>query len=563
MTENEATNNKDVELISIRLKNSGTEKVASFNNFKLYNDGTLASDEVSIDGEYITFSFTNGLIIKDGLSKSFTVKADVVEGRDAQNINLEFKEAYDLKAIETTTGIGAAVDVASKIVLSVYTIKAGKFNLNADTTNPVASNLSLEQTEVPALIAKISLDQAVTVVDGIKVFLDNTKTVIGGAATTAAYKTEIDNDFKAVKLYVNGKLIDTVDTVSYTDGATPNTIEANEFYYQFDNSFDLKSGDLIAVKFDVKTASTATTTDAMALNLIAGTSFGATASTVEYADGNTLAIADRVGTVNGNTMTIKAATLTIADNSGYGASTKITVGTNGAKIAKFIVNAGSSSAAVVKRLKLSIDTAAADILEYQEYTSLTLKVDGVEVGSMVNATQDSAAANGKFYVTFDGLNIAIAKSAQKTFEVYGNMSQSAAAGLVVATVLGSALGSTVNDQSSNPITFADKAMANYTVTAAGSMSVAKDGTSPATKILLANANNQTVAKFKFQATDEAIDITDLYVANDYTANGTAQINNIAVTIANAAAAQTDTVTINGTAISFTSDATPTVAEVVG
>lgn len=549
-------------MISIRLKNVGTEKLASLSNLKLYNDGDLVSDEVSVDGEFVTFSFTNGLTIKDGMSKIFTIKGDLKEGRDANTIKFSLYASYDLKALESTTGIGVAIDAASMISLSTYTIKGGKFNVNSDTTNPVASNVSFEQTNILALSAKMSLDQAVTVNDGVKIYLDNTKTNIAGAATTVAYKTAIDNNFKAVKLYVNGKLVDTVDTVSYTDGAAPTTIEANEFYYQFENSFDLKAGDVVTVKFDVRTASTATANNALALNLIAATSFGTNDVNVQYADGNNVKVTDRVGTVNGNAMTIKAASLTLSDNSGYGASTKVTVGTNDAKLAKFIINAGSSSSATVKRLKLNIDTAATDTLEYQEYTSLSLYVDGAPVGTMVNATQDTTAGAGKFYVTFEGLDIAIAKSSQKTFEVRGKVSNNAAAGAITVSVLGSANGSTINDQNSNAITFADKAMASFAISAAGSMTVAKDGTSPATKILLANTTEQTVGKYKFQATDESIDITDLYIANNYTVTpNVAQVNTLTISIANPAAVQTGTVTINGTPISYVSDASPTVAEV--
>lgn len=232
---------------------------------------------------------------------------------------------------------------------------------------------------------------------------------------------------------------------------------------------------------------------------------------MEYANGDVVNSADVAGSVNGNFFTIRAASLTIADNSGYGASTKIVAGTNDAKLAQFVVNAGSASSATVKRLRLRIQVGA-NANEHQKYTNLSLKVNGTQIGSTVNATNNG---NGDMFVTFDGLNEVIAQSAQKTFTLHGNVATNATVANIVVTVQGSANGSTVNDQTGNPVTFGNQAMATYQISGAGTISAAIDGASPSTKLLVAGSTKVEVARFRFQATDEVMEITDLYLANNY------------------------------------------------
>jgi len=507
LQEGGTTNNKDVLLQAITLRNVGTERASSFSNFALYNDGTLVSSSTSVNGEYITFTLTGGFEIKDGLSENFEVKGNVVEGQNARTFQLQLREVYHLKAYEKTTGIGVAV-VGANTPLSIYTINAGRVSLSTDTTNPVSANVTFEKQGQLALVAKASLEQNVTVTDKFKVFV-RANSVVAGAATSAAIATRLNDNYRNVRLYVNNQLVDTLDTVSNIVGNNDNTVDANEFYYEFDSVFGLKHGDLIKVTFDVRPSSTAQANDSIGF-VVSNTSF--MNGGLEYANGDVVAPADVAGSVNGNSFTIRAASLTIADNSGYGASTKIVAGTNDAKLAQFVINAGSASSATLKRLKVRIQVGAS-ATEHQRYTNLSLKVNGTQIGSTVNATNNG---NGDMMVTFDGLNEVIAQSAQKTFTLHGNVATNATVGNITVTTQGSANGSTVNAQTGNPVTFADQAMAIYQISGAGAIVASIDGASPSTKLLVAGSTKVEVARFKFQATDEVMEITDLYFANNYT-----------------------------------------------
>lgn len=261
LQEGGTTNNKDVQLQAITLRNVGTERASSFANFALYNDGTLVSSSTVVNGEFITFTLVPGFEIKDGLSKNFEVRGDVVEGQNTRTFQLQFREIYHLKAYEKTTGIGVAV-VGANTNLSTYTINAGRVSLSTDTTNPVAANVTFERQGQLALVAKASLEQDVTVTDKFRVFV-RPSSVVAGTANSAAIATRLNDNYRNIRLYVNNQLVDTLDTVSYTTVTNDGAVEAGEFYYEFDSVFGLKHGDLIKVTFDVRPSSTATANDSI------------------------------------------------------------------------------------------------------------------------------------------------------------------------------------------------------------------------------------------------------------------------------------------------------------
>lgn len=509
LSETEWASKKWVVLKSIRLKSTwGVDLEENLLNIALYENGTKVSTETVVDGDYVAFALDD-LVIADGKSKTFVIKADIDNWENGDTITFSVKDSFDIYALEEGTGIGATIDNTTDWVLADYTLNAGKVTLSQDTTTPSNEEYVKDTDDVLLFVAKVDTDQDISV-DTIKVFVH--------ADSTDLTKAQHEARYENVKLVVNDTTIDSTDTV--TDAGAANIGDGSD-YYEFDSSVTLKDNDLIKVYVDV--TSTAVTWNVLkfALNN-AGTSAGNSASLldVEYlSDGETVPQAKLSGTASSNKLTLvdSSAWVTIIRNDGYNAGEVFLAGEQWAVLMRWVINSANSSSLEINKMNFDLDVTTSS---YSNYTNFKLLIGGTQHGTSEDFAQVWATVDGT--LTIEDINYIIAKNKQVTFELVGNVDTSTVADNAVVTLDTS--DSLFYDDADNEVLIDnngngtwnevadDVSSPSLTINENAKLTIAVDGNTPDEAIVVADSTNVEVAKYKFTANDGDVAIKDLYYA---------------------------------------------------
>ena len=499
-----SSNNNDFVFRSIRLKETGTAGLADLDNIALYdNDGEVITDEYDVDGNYLTFPDVD-YDIEDGDTVRFTVRADIISGDDGQTIILKLNKNYELFVEE----IGFGGTVSGAATLHTYTFNAGKFSVVLDDSSPSNQEVAPDTQDVVGLIAKMNLDQDVTV-DGIKVYLDSGTTITGGQAGTDD-SAKIDAEVEDVKLYVNDSLVDSVDTITPNTGAGDNGAIADyEFYYDFSDSVTLSDDDLLKVTFDVKSG--ATSTDIYKFEIV-GANSNCSFSSPEYVDsGESVATTDKSGIATGRKVTISSATIAATRNDGYPANHKFIAGASDVKMFQFVMEAGVASAVKVQKLDFNIVGIAAGQDDY--ITNVRLMAGDEQLGDIDDFSNT--------YVRFESLNHTIPAGTSETLALYADIGSSMSADTSSNYIILDASDSLFYDKEDNTVTMASNATStDFDIATGGTLTVAADA-SPTSNVLTSGTDDNLVGSWTFSADDDAIEVTDLWFVNDPAATSTA------------------------------------------
>lgn len=501
------TATRDVEIKSIRFKNVGNAKMADVDNLELYADGSLVDlDEVVVDWDYVTFVFDNNFMIEDGKSNNFSIKWDILAGDNAAKYQFQLKNKFDLYALEEGTNMWASVDGAP-LPLKTYTLNAGKITLSVDNENNPSSEEYVKETDDVLLFAvKVDTDQDINV-DKVRVFIDD--------GTKDLTEANFESYFQNFALYRGNRLIDTTDNVVVNNVAATPVGDDGLDYLEFDMWWTLSDNDVLYVYVDVK--STAADNTALKLKVDNATTtsawYSSTLQDVEYiSNGDAVATAKFAGTATSNTMTVVPASngASIVRNDGYDASTTFLAGEQAAELMKFTVNAGNSSSLEIKRLNFDLDVTSS---LFSNYTNVKVLIDGDQEGN----TEDFAATTSPDgTVTVEDINYVIAKNGQVQVTLVSDIASSTAAEATTQIdVTLDVSDSLFYDVNWNEVTawLVDVASANFVVATSASLTVAKDGNSPDSAIVIAWTNQVEVAKYKFTSSNGDIKVKDLYFRN--------------------------------------------------
>lgn len=498
LTESQSNSKKDVILKSIRFRASGGVSVKeNLANVALYVDGKKVSKATEINGNYVTFKLDN-YVIADGKSKLFTIKADVLNGDDNDTLTFRIRDTFDIYATEQGTNAWANVKLNDAGSTATYTLNAGRVSISRDTTNPASDEYVKDTDDVLAMVAKIDTDQKVQI-DSMKVYLANGSNI--ASANTAA---ELNSQIENVRLYVNDRQVDSVDKITASDAT--NIVDGNSYYY-FKSSFEVKDNDKIKVYVKLQNTAKVWTRLKFRIDNV-GVNHGHSKSLgdVEYAsDGQLVVMSKLTGTATSNNITVvsSASGVGVARNDGLSSSDIILAGQQSAQLMRFVVNAGNSSSMKIRKLEFDFTFSG---LDYSKITNVRLvKNDGSQVGS----TEDVNSANK---VVVDNINVDIAKGAQEQFRLVADVDTSAPAGNIKAKLnTASAASTVIYDLNDNAITsIASVDGANLTVKQNAGLSVALDGDTPKSAIVVANTKDVDVAKYKFTATDGDVNIKKVY-----------------------------------------------------
>ncbi len=502
-----ATNNEDVLVKSIRWNQSGSAALTDLANVKVVFDGTSYDATPSSDGKYYVAMFGSGVKIEKGLSKEMYVKGDIAGG-SARTADFDLYRYADLQVQGLTYGynlLPSATEVAA----------------SADDGNFHSANPNFDAFEVFIGAGTLNAQNAPTVgAQNVAISLPNQP--LGGLiidtkgedVTVAA----MNFDLSAVKS-ANGRSLDTDDVTNITLVDDSGAVVAGPV--------DGVAGGNNAIRFTdtvtfhpgrkVYTLKGKLGTDFQSNDtLLASTTPGSDWTTVRGVVSGVSITPTPSSAITMSTMTVKAASLSLSltpETQANGSSTAQTVvaGTSNYKFADYVLDASGSGEDIrVNTMQLrntfSSSNTADDLTNCQIYDGATPLNTGSNIVNPSNS--DTSPANKTF--SFD-TSLIIPKGTVKILSVKCNLVSGANGSgqwqwgitdqdaSLVAT--GVTSGQTVDGSDSIVGTDAGRIVSAAT---SGTVTFTLDSASPSAKWVQAGSTDNTMAVFRFNATNEDI-----------------------------------------------------------
>ena len=490
-----ADGNKDLVFKSIRFKQIGNATlVDTLTDLYFERSGSTVTESAVIAGKYVTFTFADGgFTIEDGETETFRVKASVI-GQESGHNTVQFKvdNKEDLVAEEVSTGfVAKAVSLQlwngtttwsaceeanaedNYATLVKTTIDAGVVTVAKKSESPSAANYTKGTNGVVGLIANIKADEAFTA-DSIRIDF--------------APKTLLD-ETENLKVYVNDILLDAVDPV---------TADETAGYIVIDSAFTVEAGDNeVKVVFDIKTTAD---DEELTVKLVGGANlFGSP----EYvSNGDAVNTADISGTATGGKVTVKAAAYTATRSDGFSNDRLIIQGSTDVVLAKITMKAlydDITFTSTELAANSGADVKVADV----NISDMKLYVDNEQIGETKNFSSGSSFSLGS-------TEFVITKDTSKILEIRGSFSTAAAVDEHFKTVVSFE----AEDSQSKSLTVTPTATTTqFKIAESGSLAVVKGGDTPSAALVAANNNGVELAEFKLTATNDSIDVYEIYMSN--------------------------------------------------
>jgi len=496
------SSDKDVKVQSLKFRNSEDGEMSEdLENLALYEGGVKVSSGVIIAGRDVTFKLTN-YVIRAWVSKTFVIQADAKSARNTTGDKFKFELRYqeDLNAVELATGFGAPNDVTTEATIRpTYTVKGSTVTVSKSSTSPSTQTVSAGTNDVVLLVADATINQAFRA-DGLNLRFDLT-----GIAGMAA------DSFGNIRVYVWDRVYNSFDFK--TNGTENlNAVGNNTYTKAFDSSWTFDAGKTtIKVVANIKSAATVGASIKAKLGNDAGELF----KTPRYLQNdNTVAAADLSVSADGLAATIGNDKVNVVRNDGFSsANTNIVAWVQGATVYKATVSAGNVSNVKVNKLSFAVQTTG--LSNTNLLTNWKVKVNGAQVGSPRSIT------SGK--VDFTDAVFTIAKNQTAQIEVTCDVATAYAGNIATyfdrtsSTLLNATSGQTIipGNITSNPLNIPAVAVAadGVLVKTSGLLTVARDGNTPNSAVVVAGTQGVELARFKMSTKYDEMYVKDLYVKN--------------------------------------------------
>lgn len=509
---NESADEHTASFESIRFEVDGVS-VADLENLGLYHNGELISEDALVNGDTVTFRIQPGARnIEEGDTREYEVRADIAGGRDAEELVLTLDDDSDLFVRNLSTGYGMAIENAlQEGELHTYTIDAGSVSVSRDRDTPGNAQYISDQEDIVALVAQVDVGQPVQV-DGLRVWLDAGSEI---ADSGEEDRTQINADIERVRLLHNDTVIGTLQDIEASNTAdNDNTIEANEYFYQFDRTLTLNDDDRLTMEVDLSS-------DAVPGNQYRFTFAATDLSDPEYIATNRDVGQDRLlGTATGNIIGITSGDVTVARNDGFADGHTIVAGSQDALLMRFVVSAGSETPLEVQRFQVETNMEEEYLNENAaRITNCSIRAEGED--APLGGSTDDLDAQGM--LTFTGLRHTIPAGGQQSFGLYCavNSGITPTSGLVFTI---DAEASQIEAQNGNVLTdWVDISSAELRIAEAGMLVVTVESRTPEQELIAAGdvgtEQSAVIGRWQFDAEDDAIDLRTLYFANNPTLGG--------------------------------------------
>ena len=532
---------QDILVQDLRLKNEGDLTTSLLSNFTLSQGATNVPVTASVSGRYVTIKFNTPYAIGDGVSKNFTLKADLSSGAEVGK-TIKFLVDKDADVYATSEQYGYGV---TPTITSFDTVTTDTHNLTTLGGGVTVSNLTSPASDVKTNstnveLMKVGVKASSDSIEVQQMILELTSTqVVSGGDDFGFYRDVNQNgDYDSstdTLLLKNIKLVDANtgatlgSSKAITDAtgwATTNDVDT-ALSITFDDYFTIAKNATrnIAVVADIDSNQVSGVVYKATLK------FDTTSFVVKDSQDNTVTDIVPASDIAGENRTTQTSSLTVARASSPESITYVA----GSEVDAlgFIMSAGSGAGNDVKISGLTIDvyvdnvgtTAGTFVLntegtvdanelvsEISLYVGTTKIAGPVSVNSSGKAVFTSDKFVGGYYEVAAGTNATvIAKAKTSGNAPYGgdddafaltfdadDITAEDAEGSVTATVTGT----NVNGTTSPSVA--------VTLTSAGTITLAADAGTPDAKVIVAgSAVEQELARFKLTTTKEAFDVDEL------------------------------------------------------
>lgn len=500
----------DVTLSSVTVARSGLGNVADIQSIQLAQNGSVVTDSRSLNSttQSVIVRLSTAMTIKAGSSVTFDVLASMTNTA-TENSQHQF----------SLTAVGAGTASVTGLPVTLGLINTTSYTTTTVNVASITTAGSVTSGKTAQRIVNVKLDAG-----------SNRDTTINGFTLSKDTGEDYTKAFNNVAVYRNSVMVGTVAMTSdkiYVTGLNTKLLAGETADYEV-------RADTIYVG-----SSTPTT-----FKINESTDVSATETTTGYAT----AVA---GSINvSQTLTLNGVQVTWNKTS----TGSKTVAPGASSVVLFDGKVTSDASFDVTNYTLTANSPLAfnQAAAVASFSRLVLNVDGIETDLLTTTSWPLtlSATSDKFRVE-PGKTVNV--------KVTGTLKSNAVAAGYRFTVN---LVTAKNISNGNTVALGTS-QAGDTVTVMNGKATFKSATvaAPSTKKLTANTSMSEIGRFSVLAEAEDITVRKLVFANYSPAGTVAQVNTITPTIVNAAASQTDTITINGTAVSFVSDATPTAAEV--
>ena len=488
---------EDVYLKSIRWNQTGSAAASSdLTNVKTIVDGTEYATVVSTDGKYYTTNFPDsGLLMQKGFNKDVSIKGDIAGGSN-RTVDFDIAKRTDVYLVGKTFGYGVTPPLAG----SAASTDGAAFN-NADDPYYDAAQVTISTGTMTVSSwtgvssQNIAVNQASQSLAGFSVDVKGEAISVGGMVfQILAVGDEAENITNITLVDQNGSVI-----AGPVDGASTATDSAYGTV-TFSDTVTFPIG-VTNLTMKGKLGTAFISDDTVAASTTPSTQFTTVTGQVT---GNTIT-PNPTSAITGPTMTVKASSLTVSVSSVPIAQTVIS-GANQFEFARYIFDATASGEDIrITSIPLYFDTngTRTDLTNCQMYDVATSVTTGSNVKNP--ATTDTASSTT---MTFDGTGLIVSKGTSKTLSLKCNIRSGVTSkywwGLDNSATMTSASG--VNSGQTVVETLTEANGNLMTASAGGTLTVVLDSNSPGYKIASAGSTGVEVARYKFSAASEDIDL---------------------------------------------------------
>lgn len=501
---------EDVLLKSIRFNQVGTIGSNDITGLEVKVGETVYPHTVSSDGKYFTATFANGITVTKGNSVEATFGGTLAGGTN-RTVKFDVYRMTDIAVdgklygygINPTAGTGFT---STNPVYFASQVTVGKATMNVEKDPAVAStNIAINLADQP--LGGLTVD-----VKGEPISVASIVFQLGINGLTGSNVTQvkiIGPTGQVVAGPVDGTGTASAPKVTFSDTVT---FPVGKGSYKLIGK--------LSTSFTSNASVSASTTPSSNWTTVTGQTTGETITPAPSSS------------ITGNTMTVKAASLSLSVSPSPIAQTVVS-GVTGFTFANYTFDAQASGEDLrVASVPLAYDArgnTATNLTSCQLFDGVTSKTTG---SNIVNPTATASSTT----FTFDGSGLVVTKGTVKTLalkcNIAGGATGSYAWGIDSA---GSFTGTGLTSgQSITPVA-SDNSGQIMTLAASGSYTVTDDST-PGYRIVNANATGVTLARLKFAALNEDVDIRQIRLQLTTVASNTPlDLANSMVTLYNEAA----------------------------
>ncbi len=496
------SDNKTVNFKYVAFKNEGSADLeVALANVGLYEAGKKLPVTVQIAGDYLIFDNINSLI-DDGKTRTYTIRADIVDGDNNDTIQFRVRYLEDLRAFETSTGFGATGNWSDGATdfLPTYTIEGGTITVSRDPSTPPTQSVALDSDEVTLLVAKLNVGQPFSA-DGLNLHVCSNQNTPAGVA----------NQLSDIKLYIGDSLIDSISgtATDFVASGTTNPCQgtvANDYILTFDSSYTVTQDTKIKIVADIdNAATTGNRFSAVVRAQDAGDHDFLSGQSAEYTNDENVLPTDTVGQATGNVVTIQNSLVTVSRNDGFTSPEDVVPGVQMETFAKWNIRANDAADLTIREAVIKTFDAAGTDLDTSFIPACYLYIGGSQVG---DAEVPNGAA-GNATMTFNGLNVPLARNTDKQMELRCDISTGAPGGNVVGFQLNNL---DIEDDNSNGATFNPTLpLANtayFQVQNTGTLTVVRDDSTPDSGFIVAESSGTGVFVLKMTAKNDAVQVRE-------------------------------------------------------